>query len=206
MNKKMRKWTAGALLAVALCGVTVGLGRADDEEDAKKLKQAIAAATEEVLKNLNKVGTADFPAMAGKIAKEHKIEATMKLFKPKSKNGVGIGGLTGASHKDSIELLIRDYTIKAPNKAEVTKYADDLVKLAQITSVVAEMTPSWVPLKDGPAGKTKAKWMQLSEEMRKGSAELVAAAKAKDDKAVEAAAKKLNGSCAECHKIFRDDK
>jgi hypothetical protein len=201
MNRKTRTWTAGAVLALALCG-TANLCLADDDEDAAKLKEAMAAAKKVVMANLNGIT----PAVADKLAKEHKIDATMKLMKPVSKNGISIGTLTKAGHKDSIELLIRDYAITPPTKAEVEKYNDDLIKSIQVVGVIAEMTPTWTPMKDGPMGKTREKWKALTEDMKKGSAELIAAAKAKDDKAVATAAKKLNESCAMCHKIFRDDK
>ena len=171
------------------------------------LKKAVAAAGAAVTKHLDKAGTPAFDSEAAKLAKEHKIEATMKLMKPKSKGGISIGKLVGAGHKDSIELLIRDYcTNKPPTKREVTDCNEDLVKAAQVTAIIAQMTPSWKPAKDQPGGKTKAKWMELSDEMKKYSGELIKAAKAKDEKAVVDVSKKLNNSCAECHKIFRDDK
>jgi hypothetical protein len=198
MNTKTRKWTVGSLLTLALCGMTVSVGRGDDDDEA--LKKAIAAAKKVIME---KAGT---KIDAAALAKEHKMEATMKLFKPKSKGGIGIGGLTGANHKDSIELLIRDYSIKPPTKAEVGKYADDLIKAAQITGTIGELTPYWGPAKPGPMGKTPEKWKSLSEEMQKASAELIKAAKAKDEVAVAESAKRLNNSCAECHKVFRDDK
>ena len=200
MNKMQRKWTAGAILALALVGVSFNVVRGDDDDDDKKLKADMLAAKKAVLASLE--GKVDL----AKLAKDNKIEPTMKLFKPASKGGVGIGTLKGAGHKDSIELLIRDYAIKPPTKAEVTKYADDIVKAAQITNVIAGMTPYWAPTKDGGMGKTKAKWLELTEDMKKNSADLVKAAKAMDEKAVDSVSKKLNNSCAECHKIFRDDK
>ena len=199
MNKKTRKWTACAVLALTLCGVSARICRGDDDDDEKKLKEAVTAAKKAILEKL------DGPVDPPKLAKEHKMEATMRLFKPKSKGGIGVGDLTKASHKDSIELLIRDYTIKSPTKAEVEKYNKDLVKSAQIAALIAEMTPYWAPTKDSGA-KTKAKWLELTKEMKGGSADLIAAAKAKDEKAVATAAMRLNNSCAECHKIFRDDK
>jgi hypothetical protein len=137
------------------------------------------------------------------------MDATMKLMKPKSKNGISIGKLVSAGHKDSIELLIRDYAINdrnGPTKKEVTNYNDDLIRAIKVVAAIAEMTPSWAPTKDLPGGKTKAKWKSLTEDMKKGSADLLAAIKAKDDKAVATSARKLNESCADCHKIFRDDK
>lgn len=206
MNTKTRKWTAaGLVLGLALGGVTAGLVRGDDDDDAKALKKAMEAASKEVMKNLNKPGTPGFDTAAAKLATQHKIEPTMNLMKLKKKGGIGIGGLQSL-HKDSIDLLIIDYaTGKPPTKAEVDKYADDLVKVARVTAVIAEMTPYWGPTK--PQGmKTPAKWKELTSEMKKGSADLIAAATAKDEKAIVAAARSLKNSCAECHRIFRDDK
>jgi hypothetical protein len=193
MNTKTRKWAVGGLLTLALCGMAVSVGRGDEEED---LKKAIAAAKKVIEA---KAGTT-VDAVA--LAKEHKIDATMRLFKPKNKGGIGIGGLK-ANHKDSIESLLRDYATKPPTKDEVTKFADDLIKTAQVAAIIAEMTPHWSPATAGPMGATPAKWKSLSDDMKKSSAELITAAKAKDEKAVDSAAKKLNNSCAECHKIFR---
>src|SRR5260370_29940139 len=115
MSKTTRKWSAGAVLAAALCGITVGGGRgADDDEDpdVKALKKAIAAAGAQVTKHLEKAGTSEFDALAPKIARDHKIDATMKLMMPKSKRGLSIGKLVAAGHKARIELLIRDSAIR----------------------------------------------------------------------------------------------
>jgi hypothetical protein len=214
MSKTMRKWSAAAVLAVALCGITVSGRGADDDDDpdVKALKMAIAAAGAEITKHLDKAGTSEFEALAPKIAMQHKIEATMKLMKPKSKGGISIGKLVSAGHKDSIELLIRDYAIgewagaKGPTKKEVTDCNADLVKAAQVTAIIAQMTPTWTPGKAQPGGKTPEKWKSLTEDMKKYSVEFLKAAKDKDEKKVGEVAKKLNNSCAECHKIFRDDK
>jgi hypothetical protein len=203
MNRMARKWSAGVVLASALCAVAVNVGRGDDDhEDAKALRKAIDAAGKEVLKNLNGIGA----TAAAKLAKEHKMEATMRLFQMQSKGGLGIGDLTKAGHKNSIDLLIADYsTTKPPTKDEVKKYAGDLIKVAQITAVIAEMTPTWGPAK-AQGMKTPEKWNELTAEMKQGSADLISAAKAQDEKAVLAAAKRMKNSCAVCHKIFRTDK
>ena len=190
---------------------SLALSRPDEDDDDRKLKLAIEAAKEDVLKytdDLDKktISQRDLTAAAADLAKRHTMEATMKLFKPQSKGGIGIGNLAKAGHKDSIELLIRDYSIRPPSKDEVTRYQAELVKLAQTSLVIAELTPHWAPTKKDYAGRTPQQWKAMAEEMKKGSADLVAAAKANNEKAVETAAKFLNNSCAECHKLIHDDR
>ncbi len=195
MNRLTRKWSAGAVLALALCGMPGSVGRGDDDdEETKALRKAIEAAGKEVLRNLNGIDA----AAAAKLAREHKMDATMRLLQIQSKGGLGIGDLTKAGHKNSIDH-------KPPTRDEVKKHADDLVKVAQITAVIAEMTPTWGPTK-AQGMKTPEKWNALSAEMKQGSADLMAAAKAQDEKAVLAAAKRMKNSCTVCHKIFRTDK
>jgi len=193
MNKIARKWTAASLLALGLIWSTGGVGRADDDDD----KPKIVAAGKSVLQLLDKMDGQDFDKQ------DNKLEYAMKgAFRPKSKGGVGIGELKNAGHKDSIELLIMDYAKKAPTNMEVMKYNADMVKAAQITKILAYASPHWAPMKD--VGKqTKAAWNGFSDDMKKGADAFLDAAKAKDDKAVGVAVKKLNKSCVDCHAIFR---
>jgi len=202
MNRTV-KWTAAALLALGLSALTVRTSFSAEDEDEKK---ATAAAQKAIMDLMAKAGTPAAVADAMKVAKAHKLEHTMRGFKPKAKGGIGIGtGLTKAGHKDSVELLIIDYAKKAPTAKEVTDYNADLVKAAQITHAISQTT-----LFQGPeravGKKTPARWKELTEDMRKASADFLAAAKAKDAAKVGETAQKLNTSCTECHSIFRDDK
>ena len=207
MHTISRRRLLGVLLLLAVCSL---LARADDDEDEQNLKKAIAAARVAVLRFADGQGEdptkpLDVPKEAAALAKHHKIEATMKLFKPKSRGGIGIGELVNAGHKDSIELLIRDYTIKPPKKGEVALYADDLIKVGRISLAIAEMTPHYIPLTPSSAeGRRRivTRWKKSSGEMKKASADLIEAANAKDEKAVAIAAKNLHNSCAECHSLF----
>ncbi len=125
MNKTTRKWTAGAVLALALCGMILNVSRGDDDED--KLKEDIKKASEAIQKNLGKVGGPDGAAIVAKLVKDHKMEATMRLMRTKTKGGISIGKLS-PPHKDCIELLIRDYAIKPPAAKEVKDGNEDLIK------------------------------------------------------------------------------
>jgi cytochrome c556 len=52
-------------------------------------------------------------------------------------------------------------------------------------------------------GATAKKWSELSDVMKQGSDDLIAAVKAKDLKGLAQAAGKLNQSCNGCHTAFR---
>ncbi len=136
------------------------------------------------------------------IANKYPLEETSRVFRPKSKLGIGIGGLPSAGHKDGIELLLRDYALKAPTAAEVTKYNDDLLQVARITLAMSEVMPYYAPKQDkGPA--TAVNWRTFSAAMKRGSQDFLDAVGAKDNQKIAAAAKQLNNTCATCHNVFR---
>ena len=89
MYKNKSKWTAAALLALGLCGMTAKFAVADDEDEAKK--KAIAAAQAAILKLTDGVGGPSWVKDTEALAKAHKLEPVMIGFKPKSKGGIGIG-------------------------------------------------------------------------------------------------------------------
>ena len=199
-------------LACTVAFGSLALSRADEDEDELKLRKATEAARAAVLRFADGYGedptkpVRDMTKAAAALAKEHSLEATHKLLKPKNKGGIGIGRLIGAGHKDSIELLIRDYAIKGPTRTEVLDYGDEIVKAGRITLAIAEMTPNWVPAKADPGGRTRKLWMESSKMMKDSAIELITAAKAKDEKAIALAATRLNESCAACHKLLGSDR
>ena len=181
--------------------------RADDDDEAKQLKIAIAAAKKSVLDYTDKLDKKtkspnDLATDAAPLAKQHKIEPAMKLFKPKSTGGIGTGGLAAGS----IELLIRDYTTKKPlAPGVVAAFRADLMQVGHVTLVMSELLPHYAPKKDvGP--KTAAEWLKLSKEMKQGSLDFLDAVRANNNVQVAATAARMNTACAGCHKLFRDDK
>jgi len=193
------------LLTLALCCVVTRVGLTADDDK----KQAAAAAQKTLLELLPKNGGADVIKPGEMLAKKHQLEPVMVGFKRKDKGGIGLGTNLGKAEPkqdfDSIELLLKRYDKKGPNKDEVKNNADDLVRMGQISAIIAEVSRANTPKKDGPGKQKIAEWKRLTEEMQQSSAELIAAAKAKDEKAVTAAAKRLNASCVDCHGIFRVD-
>jgi hypothetical protein len=203
MSKHVRVPVTALLLALSIA--FAGALRADDDED-EALKKAVAAAQGPVLKLAQSLDAKDFHAKAEELAKEHKMAAVMRQFKPRSKGGVGIGDNPGAVIPDHIELKIIKWSEKAPGKAELTKFNAELIKMAQVTRAIAETTPFWVP-KDKKPGMDPKDWLKYSETMQKSADDLIAALKEKepDAKKIQTIATKLHSSCTDCHGKFRDN-
>jgi hypothetical protein len=144
------------------------------------------------------------PRQAEEFAKTHSLASAARVaFKPKSKGGLGIARVTAAGHKDSIELLLRDYVIRPPTRDEVVKYDQDLLQVGRIILVMSAFVPQYAPKTDiGP--NTAAEWRKYADEMKKGSREFLDAVEAKDERKLASAARRLNEACATCHKRFRD--
>jgi hypothetical protein len=186
---------AAALLALSFWSMT---GQsADDEDDDKK---AIKEAQEAVIKLVDAMNgnKGDVKSQTKAIKdKFSELKHVMWVYKPRNKGGIGMGK-DGASIETEINKLG-----SASSKARLTpkKVADmksDLVKAAEISRAIAEVTELYVPKKN------PAKWKEYTNEMRKGAAELMAAAKSGEVAKVKKAANNLSASCTNCHSDFRD--
>jgi hypothetical protein len=127
-------------------------------------------------------------------------------FKPRNKGGVGVGAAEPpAGMKDSVELAIIDMATRRNNPGQpvLNNNNADLVKLAEITLAIAEINHYYKPTKVLPK-KDPKDWQRLNDDMKASAKELIEAIKAKDQKKVTDAAKKVNTTCNDCHGIFRD--
>jgi hypothetical protein len=127
-------------------------------------------------------------------------------FKPRNKGGVGVGAKAPPGDvKDSVELAIIDMATRRnnPGPTVLDKNNADMIKLVEFTQAIAEINHYYKPTTAKPK-KNPADWQRLNDDMKASSKELLDAVKAKDQKKVTEAAKKLNASCTECHSIFRD--
>jgi hypothetical protein len=205
MNWSVLRWTAGLALAVGLYHVaSPAFVRGDEDEDQKK---ATLAARADVLKLAGMKG-ADLKKAAEEIAKKHQMEYVMYSFKPRDKNGVGIGEKPGTVTPDSIELYLLLKMGKGKRPAlELEKNRDAFIKMAQITGDIAEITEFYKPKKNAP-GKMIKDWEKFTKEMQEGSKDLLKALDPKkpDPAKVFEAAQRLNSSCVDCHAMFRDSK
>jgi hypothetical protein len=172
--------------------IVAGTGAAGDDKHAI-LK--IAAAIEK--------GDADGAAKQAKaLAKTAELEEVMHLFKPRKKQGLGVGTKPGALTPDGIEQMLITLGRDAPTQAMVAKGAKDLERMGYITAAVAEF--SIAKPSEKATGAKKSDWTKMAKEMREMSIGFAEAAKSKSPASVKAAAEKLNGACNSCHTVFRE--
>ncbi len=202
MNRFAYRGYVGLVLALAIFVLSMpSIGRADDDEDAKKAIAAAAAAIKDYVKST--AGKENKKA-AEAIAKAHKIEFVMHQFKPRKKGGLGVGEPEEKITPDSIELKIGNMAdpkkaLKAPaiakEKAALLKMSETMIGMGDIVHFYKPTTPK--------AGVKLDNWTKYTNEMQAGSKELMKALKDGDPKAVEKASIRVNASCTDCHGDFR---
>jgi len=194
MNK-IRMGVAG--LALAAMGLLVleirGAANAD-----KDLTDAINKVAEAIKKG-DKDGASK---AADAAAKKFELEDIMHAFKPRKKEGLGVGGNPGAITPDGIEAMILKLKRDVPAAAQVKKDAEALEKMAYQIAALGEITRAKAPEKDS-GKKTKKDWVQWSSEQVESGVGLAKAAKAQGAQEIKTAADKVNNSCNACHSIFR---
>jgi len=192
MSRHARVLGVGAIvLALAAAYVTGDL--AADEKSAKE-------GIDKLAKSLEK-GSPDKAALES-MKKEH-LDEIMYLFKLRKSGGFGVGANAGAITPDGIELKIISLG-KKTLKGDLDKQADAIAEAAYRTAAIADVAIHMCPVKKKMGDKDPKDWEKWSKGMKDAAMELAKAAKAKDPKKVEAAAKRLNDNCQQCHGVFRD--
>jgi hypothetical protein len=147
----------------------------------------------------------DPKADTGPVALHEKAELIdlMNLLRLRDKGGLGFGlKPTPPASNDGIESRLMGWAKRAPAGAELNKQADDIARAAYVLATISELTEAHTPKKK-EGDKDPKDWKQWTDDMREGSLELAAAARAKDKDAIKKAANKLNASCNNCHGVFR---
>ncbi len=131
------------------------------------------------------------------------LEEVKCLLRGRRSGGLGVGPATPAGNRDGIEVRIILLARKAPAQAELDAESAELARAAAVVDGMADLIDAYTP--DKKVGDKDPKdWKAHTDEMRAGAAALETAARAKDVKAVQAAAARLYASCIGCHEIFRD--
>jgi hypothetical protein len=129
-------------------------------------------------------------AEAVPVQEDFDIETLMLVFKPERGGG--------------LEWEKKLLTLKDKRSTYTASDYQSLVPLMYRIATVAQPTEAFVP---APMGKKNpADWTRLSKEMGEEALAVAELAKKQkpDDKAVKAAVKRLEGTCASCHDKFRD--
>jgi hypothetical protein len=173
--------------------VCVALAAAQDvTKSPEKLAQ------EDIVRLAYNLDAPDAAQKAQKIVKDHDSCDISSVFKM-GPRGLGIGELKNAGHRDSVEMLIRDYIRKAPPQAELEKYQPDLVRTARVLQAMAELAPYRGPLVTSE--KNLPQWAKVSAEFKVTTKGFRDAVESKDPERVRKAAIALNGTCCSCHEL-----
>jgi hypothetical protein len=177
-----------ALVALAVdCLVSVsalGAARPDANPDIEKLADAINDPPQ-------------FKKLAKDLAGKYDLEDVSWAFKPRQKGGLGFG-----DNGVGIELKLIALEKKPLTAAQLGKEAAGLQRMAEVVRAVAEAIPEYAE-KYTKTPKQAKQWNGYVEDMKKASADMIAAVKANDAKSIKDIANHLNTSCNDCHKKFR---
>jgi hypothetical protein len=190
----VNKYTIGLALMLGLAMVAIQARAADDEdEDAKKARADILAVVKEL-----EAGK-DVAAKVDAIRKKYEdLEHLMKVYKPREKNGLGIGP---KGKGDSIEFKIINMGKRKMSAGALAKEKAELIKMAYLNIVMAKITHKYV-------GKKKPKeWKEYTESMETESKNLLSELqkKAPSPDEIKKIATRLTASCNTCHSEIRDD-
>jgi Cytochrome C' len=192
------KWHTRVLMAsvAVLAAGVAGIALAGDEQEARAAVRKLADA---VAKN----DDAAVKQGADDIAKKYELEEVMHSFQLRTKKGEGVGDKPGAITPDGIEAKFIALGKKPLPPATLNKEAAAIARAAYLSAAIAEVAERKTPEKK-EGNKDPKDWLAWCKDMKAGSLDLARAAKAKDAKGVKDAASKVNSSCNNCHRVFRD--
>jgi hypothetical protein len=192
MSKHARVLGVGTVVLAVAAAFLAG----DLTADEKTARDGI----EKLAKSLEK-GNAD-KAVVDSLKKEN-LDDIMNLFKLRKSGGFGVGKPGEFPPPDGIELKFNSLG-KKTIKADLDKQGDAIAEAAYRAAAIAEIAAHKCPIPKKMGEKDPKDWEKWTKGMKESALELAKAAQAKDAKKVEAVAKKLNDTCAQCHGVFRD--
>ena len=168
----------------------------------KDLKSTVRQIAEAIRK-----GDADCAKkMAVAVAKDKelidRVSDFMHLFGKRKGMGLGVGPkpLENPS-KDSIEIMIRDLARMVP--PGFTKQLGAFEDMGYHIAALGEVSLAAADLAPIGAGKTKAAWTEMSEDMRHLGIAFAKAVETKNADKIKTAAGKVNENCNRCHTTFK---
>jgi cytochrome c556 len=161
-------------------------------------------ATRKVLEKYAELKDEEQVKTAAEMAKKNPIDLVMVQYKPRSRNGWGVGPKPDTVLPDSIELKYMDLARRAKPANTLKKEAPALVEMAKRTVAISNITYHYGE-KFGKADPVK--WKKLTDDVKQGSQELIKALEkaTPDPEEVKTAASKANSGCVNCHSEFRDN-
>ena len=194
---KTRIWIAGTMVA-AVAGAIVLSGPSGAGEN-KEIRDGL----DKIAATLQKGDKAGAKAQAEALAKKvDDIAEAMDLFKPRKKNGWGVGDKAGAVNPDGIEQMLLKIGRDAPAAGTLNKENAAFEQMGYRIAALALLATAKAPEKD-MGKKTRKDWMGWSNDTVDAGLAIAAAARAKGAQDVKSAASKANNACNSCHTVFR---
>jgi hypothetical protein len=125
------------------------------------------------------------------------------VFILKKNGGAGIGSATQAGHADSIKSLVTHWSgAKPPTKQELESHQRDLLKVARVLKVMAELAPFRLALIVPKSDHKRSETAQtVAKDFKAVTSELHHAIERTDPVSTLKAAIRLNQTCIACHQV-----
>jgi hypothetical protein len=130
------------------------------------------------------------------------LDEVMHAYKPRMRGGVGVDPKSDPK-SDGLELKFGNLSKRPLAPAALKKEKELLIKAAYVNLAMAKLTMEYPPEKP-KGGKGAKEWTKLTQEMEKGTKEMIEALKKDDPVALKKAATEVNNACNTCHSDFRD--
>ncbi len=194
--KNLTRVMAFALMLLLVAVLVNSSARAAEDEEVKKAQAEILALAKKLSEGK------DVAQEAQAIRKKYDdLNTIMHAYKPSPKGGIGTGLEPKAG--DGIEIKLINLGKRALPAATLAKEKDALLKSAYVNLAIGEITMHYAPEKPR-GGKGAKEWKQFTEDMNKGTKELIQALKDANPANVKKAALDVNNACQNCHSDFRD--
>ena len=201
MSRHVGVLAAGTALALGMLLVaSIGNGNAaDDPKTEDKTFQATLKIADLMAKKDLDKAKAEAETLAKKV---EDIESVMNILMMRNKGGLGFGEKTIPGAADGLEARLINLGRRA-TAADLDKQNAELQRMCDIMAAVAEVAIAKTPTKK--VGKKDPKeWQMWSKEMRDSALALKEAIQAKKPMEVKELATKLNGTCSDCHSVWKN--
>lgn len=131
------------------------------------------------------------------------LDELMHAYKFRARGGVGVDPKADPKNDGLETRITRLATKNALAPAALKKEKDLLLKASYVNLAMAKLTMEYAPEKP-KGGKGAKEWTKLTQEMEKGTKEMIEALKKDDPAALKKAATEVNNACNTCHSDFRD--
>jgi hypothetical protein len=155
-------------------------------------------AARDALHKLVQMRDADQAREAARVARTYPIDEIMIHYKPRSRDGWGVGVQPASIVPDSIELKIMQLARKPYPPDGLTKERTALIEMGKRVKAICEVTYHY----GTTVGKADpVRWKLHTHECKEGAIELIKALEktTPNPNEVQGAAKKINTACINCH-------